>query len=162
MNKYTLIFSALTLAMLLTGCGDKKRPDGLPKLYPCEILVKQDGTPLAGATVMLLSEDGSVTWTVAGGTNDSGVAKIFTHGDFAGAPLGQYKVTITKNVIENAPTPEQLNNPNFAGPMGEAYDYVDLQYKTKASTPLSLEITTGKNSQEYDVGPSIREKVKIL
>ena len=70
-------------------------------------------------------------------------------------------MTITKNVIENAPTQEQLNNPNFTGPWGEAYDYVDLQYKTRDSTPLRIEIMTGKNAQEYDVGPPIREEVRI-
>ena len=162
MNRRILFFSLLIFAVFLAGCNSKKKPDGLPALYPCEITVKQDGTPLAGATVMLLSDGGSMPWTVAGGTNDAGIAKIFTHGDFAGAPLGQYKVTISKNVIENAPSAEQLSNPNFSGPMGEAYDYVDLQYKTKDSTPLSIEITSGKNVQEYDVGPAIREKVRIL
>jgi len=162
MNKHTLLFSLLVFALFSAGCSSKKKPDGLPTLYPCEIVVKQEGAPLTGATVMLLSEDNSVSWTVGGGTNDAGVARIFTHGDFAGAPLGRYKVTITKNVIENSPTPEQLSNPNFSGPMGEAYDYVDLQYKTKDSTPLNIEITAGKNTQEYEVGAPIRERVKIL
>lgn len=154
---YLFVFSTL----LATGCGGKERPEGFPKLYPCTIVVKQDKTPLAGATVMLFSEDGSVNWTVGGGTDGTGTATIFTHGDFEGAPLGKYKVAVTKNIIENAPTQEQLNNPSFSGPRGEAFDYVDLKYKTKDSTPLTIEITSGKNTQEYDVGAAIHEKVKI-
>jgi len=95
MNKNILLFSILVLAVFLPGCNNKKRPDGFPQLYPCEITVLQEGTPLSGATVMLLSEGGSVPWTVGGGTNDSGVARIFTHGEFAGAPLGQFQVWVS-------------------------------------------------------------------
>jgi len=147
--------------VVLFGCGGKKKPDGLPALYPCEIKVLQEGAPLAGATVSLVSVDGSIKWVVGGGTDDSGLAKIYTHGDFSGAPVGQYKVIITKTIIENAPSQEQLNNPNFAGPMGTDYDCVDLQYKSQKSTPLSMEITSGKNSKEFDVGKAIHEKVTI-
>ena len=154
------LYVALSL-VVLSGCGGKKKPDGLPTLYPCEIKVIQDGAPLAGAVVNLISADGSIKWVVGGGTNDSGVAKLFTHGDFPGAPAGNYKVTITKTVLEDAPTPEQLGNPNYAGPMGTDYDYVDLQYKSQKSTPLTMEITSGKNTKEFDVGKAIREKVTI-
>jgi len=51
---------------------------------------------------------------------------------------------------------------HFSDPMGEAYEYVDLQYKTKDSTPLNVEITAGKNTQEFEVGTPIRERVKIM
>ena len=60
-----------------------------------------------------------------------------------------------------APSPEQLSNPNFVGSMGTAYDYVDLKYKTKNSTPLTIEVKSGKNGDEFGVGPAVREQVKI-
>ena len=162
MNKTRFVISlCVVLLLTLPGCGGKKKPDGMPTLFPCEIKVIQDGTPLPGAVVSLVSADGSVKWVVGGGTNNEGIAKMFTHGDYPGAPAGQYHVTITKTVIEDAPTPEQLNNPNFAGPMGTDYDYVDLQYKSQTKTPLKMEVTSGKNSQEFDVGKSIHEKVTI-
>lgn len=159
----TLFLRCLAFFLLVPflGCKGKDKPDGFPKIYPCEITVKQDGTPLPGASVVLFSDDGSNPWSIGGGTNNAGVAVIYTHGDFAGAPVGKYKVTISKNLIEDAPSKEDLANPNFAGPMGTAYDYVDLQYKSKTTTPLSMEVTAGKNAQDFDVGSAIREKVKI-
>lgn len=161
-TKRTFYWSALVLlTVCVCGCGGKKKPDGFPKLYPCQITVKQEGVPLSKAMVVLFPEEDSNPWSVGGGTNDNGVAEIYTHGDFAGAPVGNYKVTITKNVIEGAPSQTDLENPNFAGPMGTAYDYVDLQYKSRRTTPLRIEITAGKNAQEFDVGPAIRETVKI-
>ncbi|MCL2117733.1 MAG: hypothetical protein FWH27_04805 [Planctomycetaceae bacterium] len=164
MNKTRFVYFSLCAVLFLAvfpGCGGKKKPDGLPALYPCEIKVMQDGAPLAGAIVSLVLTEGSNKWGVSGGTNDQGVAKVYTHGDFAGAPAGQYKVLITKTVIEDAPTQEQLNNPNYAGPMGTDYDYIDLQYKSLKSTPLTIEITSGKNTKDFDVGKAIREKVTI-
>jgi len=146
---------------VLPGCSGKQKPPGMPALYPCEIKVIQDDAPLPGAVLSLISADGSIPWVVGGGTNREGIAKLYTHGDFPGAPAGNYRVTITKTVIEGAPTPEQLSNPNFAGPMGTDYDYVDLQYKSQKSTPLTIEITSGKNTKEFDVGKPIREKVTI-
>jgi len=164
MNKTWLVSISLSIALLLTmlpGCGGKKKPDGMPTLYSCEIKVVQDGKPLPGAVVNLVSADGSVKWVVGGGTNDAGIAKMFTHGDFPGAPAGQYKVTITKTVIEDAPTQEQLNNPSYSGPMGTDYDYVDLQYKSQTKTTLTMEVKSGKNTMEFDVGNAIRERVTI-
>jgi len=164
MNKAWFVFFSLCVALSIAvfpGCGGKKQPPGMPTLYPCEIKVIQDDAPLPGAVINLFSADGSVPWVVGGGTNSEGVAKLHTHGDFPGAPAGNYRVTITKTVIEGAPTPEQLSNPNFAGPMGTDYDYVDLQYKSRNSTPLTIEITSGKNTKEFDVGKAIREKVTI-
>jgi hypothetical protein len=147
--------------VVLSVCVGKKKPPGMPTLYSCEIKVIQDGAPLPGAVVNLVSADGSVKWVVGGGTKNDGIAKMFTHGDFPGAPAGQYKVTITKTVLEDAPTQEQLNNPNYSGPMGTDYDYVDLQYKNRTSTPLTMEVTTGRNTKEFDVGKAIRERVTI-
>lgn len=163
MNKTTfrLALCLLMVAIVVSGCGGKKKPDGFPTLYPCEIKIIQDGVPLEGAVVNLFSEDGSVKWVVGNGTDANGVAKMYTHGDFQGAPTGKYKVTVTKTVIEDAPSQEQLNNPNFVGPMGTAYDYVELEYKSQKTTPLSMEVTSGKNSQEFDVGKAIRDKVRI-
>jgi len=144
-----------------SGCSGKKKPPGMPTLYPCEITVIQDDAPLPGAVINLVSADGSIKWVVGGGTNGQGIAKLFTQGDFPGAPAGNYRVTITKTVLEDAPTQEQLSNPNYSGPMGTDYDYVDLQYKSQKSTPLTIEITSGKNTKEFDVGKAIREKVTI-
>jgi hypothetical protein len=162
MNKPSLIVLGAVLSLVMfAGCGGPRKPPGLPTLYPCKITVTQEGTPLAGAVVNLVAEDGSLNWVVGGGTNDMGIAALYTHGNFSGAPAGRYKVTITKTVLEDGPTPEQLNNPNFAGQMGTDYDYVDLQYKSQRSTPLTIEITSGKNTQEFEVGKAIREKVTI-
>jgi hypothetical protein len=158
----TRLILLTTALLIVAGCNGKKTPDGLPKLYPCEITVIQDGKPLAGATVILFSEDNSVTWGVSGGTLENGVAVMYTHGDFKGAPAGKYKVVITKTVIENQPTQEQLQNPNFAGSFGDSYDTVALKYKNMEKTPLRIEVKTQKTIENFDIGTAVKNKIKNI
>ncbi len=151
--------SILVLSLLwIVGCGGKPTPEGFPDLVPCEVEVIQDGKPLADATVSFVSDQ--LQWTVGGITNEHGVAQMYTHGDFEGSPEGEFRVTITKTVIEGAPTPEQLASPSFAGRGGTDFDYVDLQYKDPKKTPLQVKVS-GTTRETFDVGKPIHQKVTI-
>ena len=141
-------------AALFSGCSPSDRPEGLPTLYPCEITVIQDGAPLAGANVTFM---GDQPWAVGGGTDDKGVARIFTHGKFEGAPIGTYSVLISKTILEGGPTPEQLADPNYSGGGGTMYRTVERKFGVQASTPLSIKIVAGKNSETFDIGKAVRE-----
>ena len=87
---------SLIILLCLSGCGGASRPADLPKLYPASITVTQEGKPLAGAMVMLYSTADNFKWSVAGITNSSDTAELKTHGQFPGALLGEYKVTVNK------------------------------------------------------------------
>lgn len=149
-----LAFFSVFLIFALPGCSKSDKPEGFPDLYPCEIKIVQDGAPLEGANVTLV---GGATWAVGGGTNAGGVAKIHTHGKFDGAPVGKYKVLVTKNVTEGAPTPEQLNDPSYSGDGGSTYNTVDKKFGTQTTTPLEIEITPGSNSETFDVEKAVKD-----
>jgi hypothetical protein len=91
-------FTTLLLAVLfVSGCGEP-RPAGMPKLYPASIIVTFEGEPFDGATVQLMPEDAAIArWGPIGQTNSSGVAVLRTDGKYNGAPLGNYKILVSKH-----------------------------------------------------------------
>ncbi len=102
---------------VLAGCRSNL-PDGLPRLYSCSISVTQDAKPLAGATVIFYPKTraGGPSWTPMGVTDASGVAVMRVNALYDGAPLGSYRVVISK-------TEEQQANSSPAPPEGTpAYD----------------------------------------
>ena len=158
-NHRTLRILALALLAATVCCFascSKPRPDGLPPLVSCKITVTQDSQPLEGATVSLYSDD--VPWAVGGTSDASGVAVIYTHGQYAGAPKGSYVVTVTKQIVEQADVPL---SPSIMTQGGKAYDLVEEQYGSKETTPLKLEVS-GKTSEKIDVGAAVRNEVKAM
>jgi hypothetical protein len=89
---FTLIAAAL---VTLNGCG--------PKLHPVSGTVTLDGSPVEGAAVTFISDDGKKTF--AGQTDASGNFTIYS-GEKPGATAGTYKVLVTKaKKIEGDMTP---------------------------------------------------------
>jgi len=136
------------------GCGnDPGRPQDLPKLYPVNITVTQEGNPLEGATVTLKSKEAVKYAVCSGTTNAAGVAVLLTYG-YAGAPLGQYAVMIDKTGVEGAK--EAINEEGLSYETGGAiYRYVDAQYWLE-STPLSIDVTEKGAKETFDVGKPVR------
>jgi hypothetical protein len=75
---------ALLVALAAGGCG--------PTYHPVSGVVKLDGSPVAGATVTLISDDGLKSYS--GFTDAAGAFTV--SGDKPGALAGNYKVTVTK------------------------------------------------------------------
>jgi len=73
------------VALAAAGCGTK--------YVPVEGVVKLDGKPVEGATVVFTSEDGSRTFS---GFTDANGAFSLTGGEKPGAVPGNYKVTVVK------------------------------------------------------------------
>jgi hypothetical protein len=134
----------------------------MPKLFSVQITIIQDGKPLDGALVSLEEPSGNINFTVCGTTNSSGIAELYTHGDYKGAPLGKYKVRVIKNVDdERGPAPPE-HKPEYSKFMDEwkknppqTYMYVEKQYSDVNTTPLEIEIT-GKMTQTLDVGKAVK------
>lgn len=162
---FIMLFTTV-VTLLLTGCGEK-RPEGMPPLTPCELTVTQENAPLAGATVSLIPADGMAQWNVVSITDEKGVAKILTNGQYNGAPEGNYKIIIIKIEME-AQTGAAVPKPGEPGydeavanlgnkPSAKRYFLIDKKFTNPASTPLSIEIKgSAPIKQNLDAGKAVR------
>jgi hypothetical protein len=159
--KYSVVGLLLMVLVCISGCSGEKRPDGLPTLYPAaSIKVVQDGQPLEDAIVSLRPDDKSMKWGVGGRTNAQGVAQLWTHGKYKGAPAGTFKVIVTKNV--NAGEKEYLeamnrNDTNAAEAIKvQSFSCVEDKFGTESQTPLTVEITSSSKTLEVNAGPAVK------
>lgn len=144
---------ACGIVLLATGCG-AERPSNLPPLFACEIAVIQDGAPLPGAQVLLSADD--CKWSVTGVTDDLGVARMFTHEKFAGAPVGEYRATVFKEIVLEIPNPRHKpdvdNEPFFS----KIYNAVDPAYHSEKATPARISVSAnGPTQHQIDVGAAV-------
>lgn len=146
-------------SLLFAGCsGDSSRPKDLPPLFPAEITITQQGTPLAGATVALVAFGGtSSVYYPAGITDESGKAVISTYG-FNGAPAGTYKVTVRKTIVDDVKKVIDAYGDMVDG-IGIEYRTVERQYSDAETTPHEIEIV-GKSTPPalFDVGKPVKIK----
>ncbi len=147
------------LALLLPGCGPDV-PDGFPKLYPVSIKVLQEGKPLDDAAVLLRIADGSMTWSVGGKTDTKGLAVLWTHGKYKGAPVGKFKVVLQKVFNEGE---KEMNEAVDRGDYATAnkiqvksFSYVRDEYTSVATTPVEVDISRKSRVIEVDAGPAVR------
>lgn len=165
MKKLLLILCVAMLATF-TACGPKV-PPGMPKTIPCYVTVVKGSEPIADAQIILYTEAGG-SLTVCGTTDASGRADISTIlATYVGkgAPAGEYKVTVLKEVpIEHTKTPEQIEK--MTPPEAEKYEMemqkqrdskpriVPKAFTEKATTPFSVTVTpesAGKELVKIDV-----------
>lgn len=132
----------------------------MPELVPVRITLLQGGRPLAGASVRLIPDDANSPWSSGGSTDNSGVATVLTHGEYAGAPAGAYKVTVSK--VEMPPPQSGSSLENLDRPAAAAdnatYDLVAVEYSSPEKTPLKLEAKAGAGDHKFDLGPAVRIK----
>ncbi len=156
MNLWKYAFLLGICALLTTGCGTKK-PAGIPPLYPATVTVKNGTSPIADASVFLVSQGNAPgSWAVNGSTDANGVAVINTsQGDWKskGAPEGEYKIYITKvpDVKLDSP-PEAIVNDSDALQKFEAEQMKKLKAAPKvipdkltnpAQSPLKITVVSG-------------------
>jgi len=145
--------SVLLVFLMLVGCGQSKRPDGLPPLYPCTVLVLQEGKPLEKAQVLLIQQDNAgIRWVVGGITDTNGEVQVATYGQYPGAPLGEYKVTVTKSEQVMTASPSAMGPGRF-----DTYTFVEKEYTLEDTTPLTLQVVKGTKKYQIDVGKAVRE-----
>ena len=160
----TVTVGLLGAVVFTGGCSKQKRPDGMPPLHPCTIVITQDGQPLEGASVRLYSSN--VLFLVSGTTDSSGTAVIRTHGEFPGAPEATYKVVVAKEekeYIESASVTAAREKAKEKGEVFEEpnlpynfFSYVEDQYTKAETTPLEMTVTQGKNNQTFEAGKAGR------
>ena len=161
-----IIFLYIFLSFLLQiGCSrGPQKPDGLPTLHPVTLRLEQDGKPLAGASVTLRSES---TWSCGGISDNNGVVTVRTHGQYPGAPLGKYKVVVSK--IQSSETSLDVSGAKSFAEVKEleakavkertgsdATVYlVERQFSNAKTTPLEIDVVAGRNDFKLNVGSAV-------
>lgn len=153
MKHFFLLCVGASLLVSL-GCVGKKKPDGLPELYPTIITITTEGNPLEGASVVLMPSDPDNRWAAAGITDSSGKAVIRTYAQFLGAPEGKFKVCVTKTYTDpSIPLPR----PGEPGPLPPSYELVNPKFGRPDKTDFEMEVVAGKkNTETFDVGKEVK------
>ena len=160
MNKLIIVLIILTGIVVLTGCAkNDSRPKDLPPLFACYLTITQGGSPLAGATVNLISIDGTnAKYQASSITDANGKAVVTTYG-FNGVPAGKYKVCVRKTVVEGV-TKVTDSYGDLVDSPGTEYRTVDPLYSDEKTTPHEIEIVEQKapQSASFDVGKPVKIK----
>ena len=156
------------IVITIIGCTNDV-PKDLPKCYPCQITVVQDGAPLADATVTLLSPEMGQKWFPLGSTDQTGTANVLTNGRYHGAPEGTYKIRVYKAVKGASrfgpPPPE--DSPDYQAWIERSGDevipeylVVEPQYNDAQKTPHEIEVKKkGPNKITVDVGKPVKIRI---
>jgi len=161
--KHLNYFSLLFIVFMLMGCGPslRPRPGGLPTLAPVSITVTQEGQPLADAQISLVPSDGSKNWFVGGTTDASGKVAVTTYGTQRGAPLGKYKVAVTKELhegLEEYQAALAKEDQAAANKIDvKLFSCVEAKYGAAATSPLDIESVKGTKDYAVDVGKAVKE-----
>jgi len=164
MKQSLTLFSCLSI-LLIAGCGGAERPAGMPPLHPTTLTFTQGGVPLAGASVTLSPQDAANTqWSLGGATDSKGVLNVQTQG-FNGAPEGTFKIAVTKTETEGTAAATESSDLGGASPAAgggsKSFHLVEAKYRSTGTTDLVLEVTAGRNSQTFDLGPAVREEIPV-
>jgi len=152
----TFLFLTLNIALLLqAGCGPNDgRPADMPKLYPVQVSIIQEGKPLGAADITLTAKTPTNYGVSTGFTDASGIAILRTYG-YNGVPVGQYTVAVSKRTIEGATLATGEDGSTYETG-GTIYQTVDVQYTDTAQSPLSIDVTEKGATESFDVGAPVR------
>ena len=140
--------------MIFVGCNGQKRPAGMPKLYPVTLTITQANAPLVDAVVSVIPEE-ACQWSGGGTTDANGKLELYTQGQYKGIPLGKYKVTVSKEIIENPQMKE-------SDPPGKRFSVIDSVCGTRETTPLQIDVNESTKEFTLDVGKAVKRRCKQL
>ncbi|MDR3197731.1 MAG: hypothetical protein LBU34_07660 [Planctomycetaceae bacterium] len=167
--KQSLWMISLLTVVFSMGCGnERRRPEGMPKLYRCTLRLTQEGIPLANAVVSLHSVSQTFSWTVGGRTDENGTAEIFTDSYFKGVPEGDFKIVVHKSEIVTPKPPDVLPQSEeeisriFTHINRNIHEYslVDIQFTDVKKSPLILTVKKSKNNETFELGEKVRFKIR--
>ena len=134
------LFSLSALVVALVGCGSSgpPGPEQLPTV-PASGTVMYRGTPIGNASVSFQRSDGKAVSVATTGAD--GKFSLMTYGDKAGAPAGDYRVTVAvSGAVEIEPgvlAPE---------PPGGFQSPIPLRYADPTQTDLVVNIPEAGNT----------------
>jgi len=162
MTKTSLYFSLILCCCLIgpAGCRKQELPAGMPPLSPVVLTFTVDGQPLVKGDVKLVDQNNTNKWAIGGVTDENGVLTVMTQGIYNGAPQGDYAVCVTK--VRDVPGPSASEpKPSSQGEYMawceqctkelEQFLVVGTDYNQAETTPLTLTVKKGKNSETFDI-----------
>ena len=136
--KAAALFLGIALAV---GCRQPERPEGLPELYPCEIVVTFGGEPMEGVLATLTPETPELKKWRAGGTTDvEGRIKVKTAFCWEGIAAGTYRLGFTKEEERVGETAEEMTPTSL----------IPLKYAPQNSE-LTIEAKPEKNKFTFEL-----------
>lgn len=157
MRKIVVLLVVILAVTFVVGCNDQ-RPSDLPQLYPCSIVITQEGKPLDGAVVNFVAmEATNAKYQASAITDADGKAVVATYG-FAGVPAGRYKVCVWKTIVEGV-TQRTNQDGELVVSGGSEYSTVEPEYAKSETTPLEIEVTGKKMPPtSLDVGKQVKSQ----
>lgn len=152
MSFYVVVLFCISL-LTLSGCSEK-RPEGMPKLYPCTVSVIQDGKPLSEASISLIPVDSSSRWASGGLTNESGKAEMQIFGKYKGAAPGKYYLCINKT--EEGPISSDIRQPGSEATEPDIFDLIAPKFGDIDTAQIVEVVENRKNAWTVDVGSAVR------
>jgi hypothetical protein len=128
----TLTLTCLTL-VLFPGCSGSKKLN----LAPVSGTVKVGGAPLTSGQITFVPASKEQEGTLAAGTIGADGTYTISSGGKSGAPLGNYKITITPSMVptgDGKPPTVPFNT----------------KYQSVATTPLAKEVIANPEAGRYD------------
>lgn len=160
-KKYWMTFvCAAVVCASLVGCGPKK-PADMPETVPFKVSVVDGSTPIADVRILFIHSGNTV---ITGTTNALGVAEMSTtlqNYTAPGAPLGEYRVTCTKDpMVDHWKTADERAkmDPGEAGAYQKEWEAkcaelpreIPIIWKNFDKTPLKANVT-GAGELTFDV-----------
>lgn len=138
-----LVRAGLFLTTALTGCSDHLPPTGPPMATPYHVhgkITLADQTPLRGGVIYftpteVVTEDDRVRYEAASLVDAQGKYKLGFNGDQAGAPAGEYKVSIQPRDYQELPHSNSRQIP--------------ARYRNSANTPFKVTVKEGNNALDF-------------
>ena len=164
------LFSLLLIAVLAAAFGCEERPhsDQMPDLLPAKFKLIQEGTPVEGAIVRMYTTEHH--YGVYGKSDADGIVELKTNNDDnKGAPVGKYKVTVSKVEITPSKFGEEMPSETKAAQEWQAnrnaeyrpsFDLVNWAYKKQTTTNLTVAIKQdgSVDPPELELGPPTRDE----
>ena len=151
------LFFALTLSVLMSGCGSAKPKGHLP-VFAVTGAVTYKGKPVVGADVTFFNE--AAKKSSFGRTNDQGEYKLTTYAANDGATEGKQIVTISKVDIPEPTKPlAGVESPDYAPPgANQSTDpvkpksVIPAKYASQTTSGLVAVVNaTGDNTCNFDL-----------
>jgi len=133
----------LTIAFL-SGCSTDTKQNSA-KLVPVSGTVTLDGQPLAGASVRFNPDQKTKGLAAYGVTDQDGKFELKDRGDRKGAPVGHFRVVITKLAMpDGSPIPKDMDAIT-AG----ATEQLPANYSDPTKTELTADVPEGGKTFEF-------------
>lgn len=164
MRYYKPILFLTILSVFSFSVGCDKRPEGFPKLVPCDLTVTKGGEPLAGAVLILSPISGGGEWISSAKTDTSGKAVLKTSmKDYVqtGVPEGDYRVVVSKRVdVEYEMSPEEASrlSPSELTGLQQRYEkrmeearIVPAVFESAMLSPAQITVSSSNSQYQFDL-----------